>query len=91
MANQSPSDPLKAFERLVRQANRESVPEINSMPGVMRNIRQRTSVFQEKPLMWMTAGSAIAAVAVLIFAFPAASSLMDPLATFLQDNPMSMF
>jgi hypothetical protein len=91
MAKRSPSDPLKSFEDLVRHANRESIPEINAMPAVMNRIRQETGLFQERPLMWMTAGSAMAAVAVLIFAFPAASTLLDPLTTFLQDNPMSMF
>jgi len=91
MANHPPSDPLKTFENLVRQANRESVPEINAMPEVMRRIRQETGLIRERPLIWMTAGSALAAVAVMIFAIPAASSLLDPLSALMQNNPMSMF
>jgi hypothetical protein len=67
------------LDRLARAARRESVPEVEVTARVLRSLAA-PAPRPDRVFLWMAAGSAAAAAASAIFAFPELQAWADPLA-----------
>lgn len=87
------SKPFDSFEKLVALARRETTPETDVAHRVLARLRAESNVatIQDRPLVWLTLGSAVAAVAILLLSIPLYESVTDPLAKLFDPSRATFF
>lgn len=78
-------DPLEAVERLAARARQEDVPAVDVAGRVLYRIRDARGPVEPR-LAVFALGSLAAAAAAMVLVLPLISTLMDPLAAFLQQS-----
>ena len=78
-------DPLQDVERLAAVARGEGVPAVDVAARVLHRVRQAGRP-AERRLAVFALGSLAAAAAAMVMVVPLISTLMDPLAAFLQQS-----
>jgi hypothetical protein len=78
-------NPMEAVERLAAQARRAEAPNVDVAGRVLYRIREAARP-AERRLAYFAVGSLAAAAAAMVLVLPLISTVMDPLAAFLQQS-----
>jgi hypothetical protein len=79
------TDPLTKIDQLAKASRGEEAPSPDVSGRVLASIRERAPMSGYAPLQWITAGSAVAAIAMSVSILSLYETWSDPLNALLLD------